>query len=98
MTKRMQAVMLRRAALLITISGQREQLSELSTRWNAPLHLADQAMQVVGFMRVHPLLLAGLGGLFVVRRRGLTGLLKGGWRVWRAYRFFQAYLKSIAPR
>ncbi|MDX8380010.1 MAG: YqjK family protein [Gallionella sp.] len=93
----MQTVMRRREALLMKISGQREQLSELSTRWNAPLHFSDQALKVLDFMRVHPLLLAGLGGLFVVRRRGLTGMLKGGWRVWKAYRFFQIYLKNRMP-
>ncbi|MCX7192528.1 MAG: YqjK-like family protein [Proteobacteria bacterium] len=98
MDKRRLQVMQRRQALLAKISGQREQLSEIGTRWQPALHVADQAWLAARFMRRHPLLVAGLAGLAVVRRSGVTGLVKGAWRVWKGYQLLNALSRKITPR
>jgi hypothetical protein len=88
MAKRYQEVMQRRRVLLDKISGQREQLAGLETRFQPALLAADQLWRVVVFLRGHVLLTAGLAGIVLLRRRGVTGVLKGGWRAWKAYRYF----------
>ncbi|MDO9053342.1 MAG: YqjK family protein [Gallionella sp.] len=98
MDKRKFEVMQRRQALLAEISGQREHLAELATRWQPALRMADQAVVAVNFLRVHPVLLAGLAGLLVVRRNGLSGLVKGVWRIVKAYRYVNDFSKKMTSR
>jgi len=88
MGKQMQAVMRRREALLAEVSSQREQLAELNTRLQPVVQVADQAVLAGRFLRSHPVLVAGVAGLLVVRRKGLSGLVKTSWGLWRAYRYF----------
>lgn len=95
MNKRSLAVMKRRQLLLAKISGQREQLSDMARRWQPALHVADQGLQAVSFMRRHPVLLAGLAGLAVVRRSGVQGLIKNTWRLWRTWRYVSMFSKNI---
>ncbi len=80
--------MQRRQMLLAKIASQREEMAGLGRRWQAPMFLADQAWGAVRFVRAHPLLLAGLAGLAVLQRRGTLALVKGAWRIWKTYRFF----------
>lgn len=98
MNKQMLAVMQRRGVLLAKIAAQREQLEETGTRWRTPLALADQGLAIVRFLRSHPVLVAGTVALLVVRRRGVTGLIKGGWRVWKGYRYLTALSEKLSPR
>ncbi|OGS87960.1 MAG: hypothetical protein A2061_03155 [Gallionellales bacterium GWA2_59_43] len=90
--------MQRRGELLAKIAAQREQIAEAGARWQAPLALADQGLAVVRFLRSHPALVAGVVALFVVRRRGVVGLVKGGWRVWQGYRYLTAFSKKLSSR
>lgn len=90
--------MQRRQLLLAKIAGQREQLGEIGTRWQPALHVADQAWLAVHLMRSHAVLVAGVAALVVVRRRGVVGLLKGGWRIWKAWRYVNEFAKKITPR
>lgn len=96
MRKRKLLVMQRRRLLLAKISGQREQLSDMTRRWQPALHVADQGWRAVNFMRRHPVLLVGLAGLAVLRRSGVTGLVKNSWRVWRTWRYVSALSKKIS--
>jgi hypothetical protein len=89
--------MQRRGELLARIATQREQVAGIGARWQAPLALADRGLAAVRFVRSHPVPVAGVAALFVVRRRGVVGLLKGGWRVWKGYRFLAALSKKISP-
>lgn len=98
MDRRKFEVMQRRQALQAKISAQREQLGELATRWQPALRMADQAVVAVNFIRVHPVLLAGLAGLLVIRRNGLSGLVKGVWRTWKAYRYVSDLSKKMTSR
>jgi YqjK-like protein len=93
MNEKMFELMQRRGELLARIASQREQIAEIGAQWRIPLALADQGMAVVLFLRRHPLLVAGVVAIFVIRRRGVTGLGRGVWRVWNGYRSF-TYLSA----
>ena len=95
MNSQMLAVMQRRGELLARIAAQREQMAETGARWQAPLALADQGLTVVRFLRSHPALVAGLVALYMIRRRGVVGLVKGGWRVWKGYRYLTALSEKL---
>ena len=91
-------VMQRRGELLARIAAQREQMAEVGARWKAPLALADQGLAVVRFLRSHPVLVDGIVALFVIRRCGVVGLLKSGWRVWKGYRYLAALSEKLSSR
>jgi hypothetical protein len=94
----MLAVMRRREQLLARSSSQREELARLGARWEAPLELADRGLAVVRYLRARPLLVAGAASLLVWRRRGLMGLVRTGWRVWKGYRFLSALSARLSSR
>jgi hypothetical protein len=98
MNEQMLAVMQRRGELLAKIAAQRGQVAQIGARWQAPLALADQGLAAVRFLRSHPALVAGVVALFVIRRRGVVGLVKSGWRVWRGYRFLTALSERLSSR
>ncbi len=87
--------MQRRQVLLAKIAGQREQMAGLVTRWQPALNFADRTLALVRFLRTNAVLVAGLAGLAVVRRNGVSVLLKGAWRVWKTYRYFNELSKKI---
>lgn len=94
----MHKLMQRRQALLARIAGQREQMADLSTRWQPALSVADQALEAARFVRTHAVLVAGVAGLLLVRRRGVIGVMKGGWRAWKTWRYLSDYSERIAPK
>ena len=98
MNKQLSEVLRRRGELIANIASQREQAAELGARWQAPLTLADRGYEAVRLVRAHPVLVAGVAALFVVRRSGTLGLLKAGWRVWKGYRFFIALSEKITTQ
>jgi len=98
MNKQMSAVMQRRGELQARIAAQREQVGQLGARCQAPLALAAQGVTAIRFVRSHPALAAGVVALFMIRRRGVTGLVKAGWRVWKGYRFFNTLAEKFAPK
>jgi len=86
MDEQMLAVRQRRGELLARIAAQREQVAETAMRWEAPLAFADKGLVVVRFLRSNPVLVAAAVAILVIRRRGVTGMLTAGWRMWRLYR------------
>jgi len=87
MKKKVAEVMRYRSELLTRIAAQREQMTEIGSEWQAPLALAERGVAAVTFLRRrHPLLVAGMVALFVMRRRGVTGLVAGVWGIWKGYR------------
>lgn len=96
MNKQMFAVMQQRGELLARIAVQREQVAEIGMHWQAPLTLADKALAAVRFLRSKPMLVAGAVALFVIRRRGVTGILTTGWRIWRLYKSAISFSAKIA--
>ncbi|MDE2117303.1 MAG: YqjK-like family protein [Betaproteobacteria bacterium] len=96
MNKRMLEVMQRRGELLARIASQREQVAEIGARWQAPLALADQGLAAIRYLRSNPVLVAGVAALLVIRRRGVVGLVRGGWRVWKGYRSLTAFSAKLS--
>lgn len=88
MNERMLELRQRRGELIARIDVQRGQLAELGESWKNKFALADRGVSVARFLRAHPLLLAGASTLLVVRRRGITGLLRGSLMLWKGYRLF----------
>ncbi|HEX5363607.1 MAG TPA: YqjK-like family protein [Gallionella sp.] len=88
----------RRGELLARIAVQRGQLIEMSARCEGPLAWVDQGMAVVRFLRAKPLLVAGVAALLVIRRRGVMGLVRTGWKMWKGYRFFTAMSGKLSGR
>ncbi len=80
-------MMQRRKELLDRIAVQREHLGAEAVRWQGAIRVADQAWQAVVFCRRHPVLLAGLTGLALLRKNSLKGVFSTGWRLWKGYRF-----------
>lgn len=98
MNERMPAIMQRRGELLARIAAQREQVAEAGARWQAPLALADHGLAVARFLRARPVLVATLAALLVIRRRGVMGLIGGGWKVWKGYRYLAALSAKLSSR
>lgn len=98
MNEKMFELMQSRGKLLARIAAQREQMTEIGTHWRTPLALADQGVAAVRFLRCHPLLAAGAMAFFVIRRRGVAGLVRGMWRVWKGYRYFTFLSSKLSPR
>jgi hypothetical protein len=82
-------LMARRQVLLARIADQRVQLAEMGEQWQPALLYADRARAVFGFVRRHAVLVGGVATLFLVRRNGLSLLLRSGWRAWNFYRYFK---------
>lgn len=52
-----------------------------------PIGFADRALEVARFLRAHPVLVAGLAAaLFVLRGRGLAGVVGRAFSAWRLWR------------
>lgn len=86
MNQQILEVMQRRAELLARIASQREQMAEIREDFKTPLALADKGLAAVRYLRSHPVLVAAVAALFVIRRRGVFALAMGAWRVWKGYR------------
>jgi hypothetical protein len=93
----MSEIMRRRGELLAKIAAQRAQVAEIGAHWQAPLALADKGLVVARFLRSKPMLVAGAVALFVIRRRGLAGMVATGWRIWRLYKSAISFAAKIAP-
>lgn len=87
-----------RGELLARIAAQREQMTEIGMQWRIPLALADEGVAAVRFLRCHPLLVAGVVAFSVIRRRGVAGLVRGMWLVWKGYRYFTFISARLSPR
>jgi hypothetical protein len=98
MNEKMVGLMRRRGELLAKIATQRDQLGEIGKQLQIPLALADRGVAAVRFLRGHPLLTAGVATFVVIRRRGLAGLLRGAWRLWKGYRYVTGVSAKLSQR
>ena len=96
MNKQMFALMQRRGELLAKIAAQREQVAVTAIRWQAPLAFADKGLATMRFLRSNPVLVAAAVAILVIRRRGATGLVTAGWRMWRLYKSAMSFSAKIA--
>jgi hypothetical protein len=91
MNDQMFALLQQRSELLARIAMQREQVAESAVRLETPLAFIDKGLAAVSFLRSAPVLSAILVALLMNRRRILTGLVKGAWRLWKGYRKLSAF-------
>lgn len=96
MNEQMFAVMQRRGELLARIATQREQAAVTAMRWQAPLAFADKGLAAVRFLRSNRVLVAAAVAILVIRRRGVTGIVTAGWRMWRLYKSAISFSAKIA--
>ncbi len=92
------AVLQRREVLLAKIAEQRVELSDLASRWQPVLSIADKSLSLLGFMRAHVLWLAGVASFVVIRGSGLVGLLRITRRAWKTYRYLNSFIKKATSR
>ncbi len=86
MNKRLAEIKSRRQRLLEKIESQRMEVAAIAERWENPLALADRGLEVLRFLRHHPLLASGgVATLLTWRRKGIFGLVRTGWRLLRLY-------------
>ena len=93
-----QALLLRRQALLAKIANQRVELNDLTTRWQPVLSVADTSLNIFKIVRSNVVVVAAVTGFLVMRGSGLTGLLRSASRVWKIYRYVNAFSKKITSR
>jgi len=98
MNDQMFALMQHRSELLARIAVQRKQAAEIGSHLQTPLALADKALAVARFLRSKPMLVAGVVAFIMIRRRGVVGLVKGAWRLWKGYRQFAAFSAKLSSR
>jgi hypothetical protein len=91
-------LMQHRSELLARIAVQRVQLAEIGSQLKTPLALAEKGLTAMRFLRSKPILIAGMVALFVIRRRGVIGLVKGAWRLWKDYRQVTAFSARQSSR
>jgi hypothetical protein len=97
MNKQMFELMQRRGELLARIAAQREQVAGIGLRWQTPLVFADQGLAVMRFLRSNPILVTAAVAMVVIRRRGVTGMMAFGWRIWRIYKSASSFSAKIVP-
>lgn len=95
MNDKMLDIMQRRGELCARISAQRGQLAQVSARFEKPLAIVDQGVNGVRYLRRHPLLVAGIVAIFAIRRGGVVGLVKQGFKLWRAYRSLSSFADKL---
>ncbi len=98
MKQAMFEVQQRRGELLARIASQRADLALIERQWQVPVTLIDQSLTVLNFLRSHPVLLASVTGLLVIRRHGAFSLLKAGWRVWKGYQHWGKLSAKLTPK
>lgn len=98
MNKELQKVIQKRAELISKISNQRDQIAQIGAKWRLPLSFADHALQVVQYVRSHPVLVAGFFALLVVKRSGIVGIASYGWRLWKWYRSAKSFSSQLINR
>lgn len=91
MKQRLVDIRLRRARLQSKIEAQRVALGVITSRWERPLAVADAGIGVARFLKAHPVAVAGISALIVLRWRGISGLARAAWRVWGVYRSAASY-------
>lgn len=96
MNSQLSAVMQRRGELVVRVASQREQLAEIGACLQAPLALADKSVVAARFLRSHPVLVAGVIAVLVIRRRGVAGMARVIWKAWKGYRNFAALKAKIS--
>lgn len=86
MKERLADLACRRRVLIEKIGIQRIEVAGISQRWQKPLALVDAGVKAACFIHNHPTLVAGgVAAFWVLRRKGITGLVREKWHLFRLY-------------
>lgn len=95
-TERLIELARRKERLIARAEQQRAIIAQAYHRWQKPASLVDRGIAVVGFLRLHPLLLGvGLAAMIALRRRNLLSWAGRGWMMWRAWRSVNAWARKF---
>lgn len=86
MNKRLAELSSNRQRLLEKIESQRMEVATIAQRWEKPLALVDTGVEVLRFLRNHPILASGgAAALLTWRRKGIFSMARKWWRLLRLY-------------
>jgi hypothetical protein len=90
----------RRRLLLEKIGAQRNDLAQLAGHFERPLAWADTGLRAARYLHDHPAVLAGgVAAFLALRRSGLLGLAKTGWRLLYLYPSLLGFAwQALSPR
>jgi hypothetical protein len=94
MNESMPELISHRGELRARIAEQREQMNQICTELRKPLAYADKGVDVVYFLRAHPLLIATIAAILMNRRRSAAGLLSVMWWILKGF----GYLNNKTSR
>lgn len=99
MSKKLAQLAARRESLVARVEEQRNILGENIEPWRIPLSRVDQGLEVVRYIRRHPVLLVGGGLLVAALPLGRAGKWASrGWMVWQMINKLRAPTKPTAKR
>lgn len=80
MNKKLHRLAQRRERLIAEAAAQRVALAQIANTWRKPLDMADKGLNMVRYVKRHPLWLAGGGAaLLTIFRSNYSGLWLGKW-------------------
>lgn len=98
MDRELSQLLLRRGEILGRIRRQRVDIAEFAGQLAPALGWAERGLSLFGQVRQHPYVVTGVAAFVLWRRRGLSGVVKSGWRMWRGLRLFAALRKTLIAR
>jgi hypothetical protein len=98
MNEKMIELMERRDKLLARVAVQRDELADIGLQLHSPLSLVDKGVAVARFLRFHPLLIAGVAALFLIRRRNVADMIWVGWSAWKVIRDLTSISAKLISR
>lgn len=98
MDRELAQLLLRRGELLARIRQQRAEVAARADDLAPALNLADRGLSALSHIRHHPYVAGAVALLALWRRRGLLGMLKSGFRLWRGWRLFAVLREKLLAR
>lgn len=85
MNRSLQKLAARREHLIAQAASQRVLLSQNANSWRKPLAIADKGLNVLRYIKHHPIVVAGGGAtlLSIANPSGIAKWLRRGWLAWQ---------------
>lgn len=98
MDRELSRLLLRRGEILGRIRRQRIEIADSAGQLAPALGWAERGLSLFAQVRQHPYVVTGVAAFVLWRRRGLSRVLKSGWRMWRGLRLFATLKKTLSAR
>jgi hypothetical protein len=85
MSNPLQKLAVRRQHLITQAASQRALLAQNADSWHKPLAMADKGLNVLRYIKHHPIVVAGGGAtlLSIANPNGITKWLRRSWFAWQ---------------